>query len=733
MSKRSTAAKWTRRSLLATAGLVGGGLALGITLSPNRLKMMDASVADEDETILNTWVKIDPDDRITVFIPHSEMGQGAGTGLAQMLAEEMEADWNNIAIEQAPVTDRYINSDLGRGYIVGDGAHIPAFMYPMLDFTFLQLARGLVGQMTGGSTAIRLTGQHGMRRAGATAREMLMQAAAEDWDVPVADLIARESVVSHSASGRIARYGELATAAAAFTPNLKPELKASADYRIVGQSKPRLDLPAKVNGSAVFGIDAVVPDMMYGAIALPPVRDARVATVGALPSLKGVDRAINLGDAVVVVANSYWTAQQALNALDVAWEGGQVELSSAVIRETHARDLDEGDIEAMDVEGDFSATQGSRIAAEYHAPYLAHVTMEPMNCTARVTPTEAEIWVGHQNMLNARNKAAALLSLEPEAVTMHPTYLGGGFGRRGDDDFVALTVRAARELGRPLKVIWSREADLTNDSYRPAVLSRMEGVVENGRIAGVRHHYIDATSGMPDSERPFAFQYDVPVRDITRVKCPSPLPVGTWRAVDFTQMGFFNECFMDELAATANADPLAFRLAHTTDPRIRAVLQRAGELAEWGREMPSGSAQGIAMVKSFETVVAQVFEVEIADNRLRIPRVISVVDCGRVINPDAATAQITGSVIFGLSSALAEEITVDGGEIQQRNYPDYDVLRLAGAPQQRVEFISSDKAPGGLGEPGVPPVTPALVNAVARATGDRIRKLPLRRAGLTLA
>ncbi|MEO0745394.1 MAG: molybdopterin cofactor-binding domain-containing protein, partial [Pseudomonadota bacterium] len=277
--KRSTLDKWTRRSFLATAGVVGGGLALGLTLSPNRLKMAADDAATGDEVLLNTWVKVTPDNRITVFFPHSEMGQGAGTGLAQMLAEEMEADWDTVSIVQAPVTDDYINSDLGRGYIVGEGANIPAFMYPMIDFAFLQIAGNLVGQMTGGSTAIRLTGHHGMRRAGAAAREMLMQAAAAEWDVPTGTLTARDSVITHEATGRSATYGALAAQAAAFSPNLKPALKDSADYRIVGKAKSRLDLPEKVNGTAQFGIDVTVPGMVYAAVALPPIRDARVGSV----------------------------------------------------------------------------------------------------------------------------------------------------------------------------------------------------------------------------------------------------------------------------------------------------------------------------------------------------------------------------------------------------------------------------------------------------------------------
>ncbi|WP_299656223.1 molybdopterin cofactor-binding domain-containing protein [uncultured Tateyamaria sp.] len=736
--KRSTLGKWTRRSFLATAGVVGGGLALGLTLSPNRLKMAADGAATGDEVLLNTWVKVTPDNKITVFFPHSEMGQGAGTGLAQMLAEEMEADWDTVSIVQAPVTEEYTNSDLGRGYIVGEGANIPAFMYPMLDFAFFQIAGNLVGQMTGGSTAIRLTGHHGMRRAGAAAKEMLLQAAAADWDVPVASLTARDSMVTHEASGRSATFGALAAQAAEYSPNLKPALKDSAAYRIVGTAKPRLDLPEKVNGTAQFGIDVTVPGMVYAAVALPPIRDARVAAVDDSAALArpGVGQVVNLGDAVAVTADSYWTASRAIEALGITWSGGQTELSSASVRAQHVSDLEGGDLEEMDAEGDVAGAlgQGTSLKAEYEVPYLAHATMEPMNCTVSLSGDRADIWVGHQNQLFARNAAAETLGMEPANVTMHPVYLGGGFGRRGDMDFVTLGVRIAQSLDTPVKVIWSRETDMTNDTYRPAILARMEGAVQNGRISAFSNRYIDARSGMPDSERPFDFQYDVPNRDIARVICPSPIPVGTWRAVDFTQMGFFHESFMDELAEAAGADPLQFRIDHSGNPRRRAVLERLGAESGWGETLPEGQAIGVAMVDSFGTVVGQAVHAGVSpDGGVTVHRVVSVVDCGRVINPSAAEAQVTGSVIYGLTSALYGEITLEGGAIRQTNFPDYEMIRLENAPEQSVHFIDSDEAPGGLGEPAVPPVTPALTNALYKLTGNRIRNLPITKSGLHVA
>lgn len=730
--------KTTRRTFLVSSGLLGGGLALGLTLAPNRLKMTSPAAVSGAEILLNTWVKITPDNQLTVIVPHSEMGQGIGTGLAQMLAEEMDADWDTVSIEQAPADDAHINSDLGRGFIVGEGASIPGFVYPLLDFTFLQISKFAVGQLTGGSTAIRFTGYHGMRRAGAAAKDMLLHSASETWDVPMDALRVSKSVIYHDASNRSATFGELSSLAASYSPPLKPVLKSADQYTIVGQAKPRLDIPEKTDGTAVFGMDVIVPNMLYAAIEQAPVVGAKVVSLddSALAGQSSIVKVVNLTDAVVVVADSYWGASKALDKVEVQWAGGDDQLSSAALYQSHQHDLNNQSGKVMHSVGDAVPLLDSdkAITAQYAVPYLAHATMEPMNCTAWVQGDKCDIWVGHQNPVFARKEAASVLGTDLDNVTMHNCYLGGGFGRRSSSDVVNQGVRVARELDVPVKLVWSREQDMSNDFYRPAIVSQMKAVLDGARIEAMSHSYVFADAGMPDSERAFDFQYDVENKEISRVNSPSPIPIGAWRSVDFTQMGFFNESFVDELAHRAGLDPLEFRLAHKTDARERAVLERLRLESNWGQPASAGNAQGIAIVNSFGSIVGQVVELSVNDDlRVNIERVTSVVDCGLLINPSSAEAQIQGSVIFGLSAALFGEITLRDGKIEQQNFPSYDMLRMANTPTQSVHFMQSDHPPGGLGEPGVPPAAPALVNAIFAATGTRVRQLPITRSGFSVA
>jgi isoquinoline 1-oxidoreductase subunit beta len=473
-----------------------------------------------------------------------------------------------------------------------------------------------------------------------------------------------------------------------------------------------------------------VPGMGYAAVKLSPVIGAKVASVDetGVTQRPGLGRVLNLGDAVAVLADSYWTASRALEELQIAWEGGQTDLTSATVAALQETALG-GAPEWMIEEG----TPGDLpVAASYSVPYLAHATMEPMNATVHVRTDGVDVWMGHQNVAFARAAVADHLGISPDTITMHPTYLGGGFGRRSEMDALILAVRIAVEAGQPVKTVWSRETDMTHDWYRPAVQARLSGGVADGRMTAFRHIYTNANAGMPDGERAFGFPYVVPGLAIGRVEWTSPVRVGAWRAVDFTQLGFFHEAFVDELAVAAGADPLQFRLDHLENPRMRAVVEKLREMSDWGRVRPQGTGIGMALVESFGSIVAQAVEVSVTERGLRVTRVTSVVDCGVVVNPNAAEAQIQSGVIFGLTAALMGEITVEGGAIVQQNFPDYDMLRLANAPAQSVHFMPSVEAPGGLGEPGTPPIAPALVNAIAVATGVRVRDLPVSRQGFVI-
>jgi isoquinoline 1-oxidoreductase beta subunit len=566
----------------------------------------------------------------------------------------------------------------------------------------------------------------------------LLHCASESWDVAMDSLRVSKSVVYHDASSRTATFGELSSLAAKYTPPLKPALKSFDQYTIVGQAKPRLDIPEKTDGTAVFGMDVMVPNMLYAAIKQAPVRDAKVVSVdeSTLAGQPGITKMINLGDAVVVVADSYWGASRALEKLDIEWGGGQQELSSSALFQTHENELDTQSGTVVDSTGDVGLLLNSEdaIVAQYAVPYLAHAAMEPMNCTVWVQADKCDIWVGHQNPLDAKKAAASELGMPLADVTLHNCYLGGGFGRRSSSDVVSQAVKVAREVDVPVKLVWSREQDMSNDFYRPAIVSRMKGTLGGNKIEAMSHSYIHTETGMPDSERAFDFQYDVENKEISRVNSPSPIPTGAWRSVDFTQMGFFNESFVDEMAHSANVDPLDFRLMHKTDERERAVLERLRLESNWGEPSAAGNVQGIAIVNSFGSIVGQVVELSVdAEQRINIDRVTSVVDCGLLINPSSAEAQIQGSVIFALTAAAFGEITLRDGKVEQQNFPSYDMLRMANTPKQSVHFIKSNHPPGGLGEPGVPAAAPALTNAIFAATGTRIRTLPITRGGFSIA
>ena len=723
--------KWTRRAFIATGSLVGGGLVLGIgaiAIAPNRLRIAPQR-ADGYER-LTTWIKITPANEVIAVIPHCEMGQGALTGVAMMLAEELDADWSRVRIEEAPAEDVYANGYMLRGFGAEAGlGEIPRWLERALDYASYKVASMASLQITGGSSSTRSTGQLGMRVAGAAAKEMLLAAASARWNVPIGALVAHDSTVRHAPSNRTATYGELASAAAAIAPPQHPRLKPRTEYRLVGTPQPRHDIPGKVDGTAQYGIDVVLPEMLYAAIAAAPIPGGKLAAVDATraTALAGVREVVRLDDAVAVVADGYWQASQALRALDPQFtDPGLGTVDSAQLFAAHAAALD-----ADSAKRPTPALGTRTVTAEYRVPYLAHATMEPMCATARFADGRCEIWAGTQDPLNARRIAAAAAQLDAANVVMHNQQLGGGFGRRlpGAFDYIEQAVRVAKALApRPVKLIWSREEDMRHDYYRPAVLARMESALEaDGRPLSWTSHFTGAGFLDTAAAKPI---YAVDATQIRVAAAPVHLRTGSWRSVASSQHGFFMESFIDELAYAAGQDPFEYRRALLRGkPRQLAVLERAATMAGWGSALPDGRARGIAIVECFGTTAAEVAEVGVeAGGAIRVHRVDAAVDCGLVVNPGQALAQVQGAIIFGLSAALFHEISVRGGAVVQGNFPDYDMVRLANAPRVNVQFLDSDAPMGGLGEPGVPPIAPAVANAVFALTGKRLRDLPLRLA-----
>jgi len=722
--------KWTRRTFIATGSLVGGGLALGvagIAFAPNRLRVTPDSRDGTPQ--LTTWVKVGTDNTVSVIVPHCEMGTGVHTALAMMCAEELEADWNLVRIEEAPGTDDYSNGYLVRTFVPAV-ATVPKSMERGIDFWTYKLTQMMDLQVTGGSSAVRGTGHLGMRVAGAAAKAMLIEAAAQQWNVPAAECSAKLSRVTHSGSGKSATYGELATQAALLKPPVHPTLKSRDDYTIVGKPTPRIDIPSKVNGSATYGVDVTLPEMVYATIAASPVHGAKLVSVDTAPAeaLPGVKKVVKLDNAVAVVADGYWRALKGVRALAPKFEdtGKGADTSDTIYSAIGAAiEREKGDkVFSSGKGGDALQGAANVIEAEYRVPFLAHATMEPMNATARIADGRCEVWTGVQDPLAARATAAKASGLKPEQVTIHNQQLGGGFGRRlpGVMDFVDQAVRIAKETSpAPVKLIWSREEDIQHDFYRPAVVGRYRATLAD---SGAPTAWVAKFNIKDDAA---LLPYAIANQDIRAVAAPTHVRTGAWRSVAHTQHGFFTESFVDELAHAAGKDPLQYRrdlLAHA--PRHLAVLDKAAAMADWSTPAPAGRARGIALVESFGSIVAEVAEVEVVEGRVKVHRVCAAVDCGDVVNPDTATAQVEGGIIYGLSAALFNEVTIAEGRVAQTNFHDLPMPKLADAPSISVEFIRSGAALGGLGEPGVPPIAPAIANAVFALTGKRARTLPVR-------
>jgi isoquinoline 1-oxidoreductase subunit beta len=728
----------TRRTFVIGGATAAGALIVGYSLWPSRrLLRADQMDAGPGERFVGGWIKIADDDAITVVIPHCDMGTGIFTALSQMAADELDADWRMVRVETAPADRLFANTPLAEGFLLDmrhlTGDAIPAFLRGTAVRTVRTMAEFMDLQTTGGSSAVRMTGTYGMRVAGAAAREMLVRAAAARVGAPVETFRTGMSHVSHTTSGQRFRYGELAAAAAAYEPSAHPRLKTKAEWTLIGRPVARLDIPGKVNGSVRYGIDATAPGMAYGAIAIAPVFGGKLMSVNEAPIVgqRGVHKVVRLADAVVVVADRFWRARKALDALAPVFDAGaNSAVSSATIHDRHLAALGSTTTQSP------ALAHGTLVERVYNVPYLAHAPMEPVNATALYTiDGRLEVWAGSQDGLGSRAFCAKVAGLGMDHVTFHLMPSGGAFGRRLPDlwNFLAYAVKTAMAVpGVPVKLIFTREQDIQHEYYRPNVTSRFRAALG---ADGLPVAWVNAYTTDDSANDEAHILYGVPNQSYEAVKVETHIPVGPWRSVESSWHGFFIESFVDELAHEANRDPLEYRQALLkAKPRHRAVLDLAAEKAGWGSALPTGQGRGIAIVECFGTIVAHVATVEVTNaGGAVVRRVTSAADCGMVVNPDGFAAQIEGAIIFGLSAAMSGQITIAKGAVVQRNFPDYPVVRLADCPEIDVHIVESSGPLGGAGEPGTPPVAPALTNAIFAATGVRIRDLPIVNHPLRLA
>jgi isoquinoline 1-oxidoreductase beta subunit len=714
----SSTATLHRREFLKKSAVSGAGLMIGFYL-PKKFEAL-AATPESGPVAVNAWVRITPDDSVTLIIDKSEMGQGIVTSLAQLLAEELELDWRKIKTEFAPAAPQYFN---------------PVF--------------GLQG--TGGSTSIRASWGP-LTKAGAAAREMLIATAAQRWAVEASTCRAESGGIVHRATKRRLGYGALVEDAAKFPVPEKPTLKDPKDYKFIGKPIKRLDTPSKVNGSAGFGIDVRLPHILHASVARCPVFGGKVKRFDASKAkgVPGVTHIVEISSGVAVVATNTWSAMQGRRALEITWDEGPNSANTTdAIRKLFAERAQQPGAIARkegDVEAGLSGA-AKKVEAVYEVPFLAHATMEPMNCAADVRADSCDIYAPTQFQTFVQMTGAKITGLKPEQVRVHTTYLGGGFGRRAEQDFIAEAVEASKAAGAPVQVTWSREDDVQHDYYRPAAYNKLEaGIDASGWPVAWKNRIVSPSimsrffpgsvkNGIDSSsvEGAANLAYGIPNLFVDYVLTDAGVPVGFWRSVGCSHNGYITESFVDELAKAGGKDPFEFRrklLAKA--PRHLGVLELAASKAGWGTPLPAGRARGIAVVESFASYVAEVAEVSVnrSSGEIKVHRVVCAVDCGRHVNPDTIAAQMEGAIAYGLTAALKGNITINKGRVEQSNFQDYEMLRMNEMPKTEVHIVPSDEPPGGVGEPGTPPIAPAVCNAIFAITGKPIRRLPIRREDL---
>jgi isoquinoline 1-oxidoreductase beta subunit len=712
----------TRRQFMMTTSVLGGAFVLGFVL-PSR-QVAAATIAEKPwmppttgGAEINAWLVVGSDDTVTIRVAQSEMGEGVFTSMPMLVAEELECDWTKVRAEYASA-----NRSLRENRV------------------YQRMA-------TGGSGAVRRSREY-LQQAGASARARLIAAAAQQWGVPASECRVENSTVIHPASGRKVNYGAVAAAAAQVTLDAEPAIKTPDQFKLLGRSLNRLDVPLKVNGTAIYGIDVRLPDMLYASVSTCPVFGGALKRYDfdAIKSMPGVRTAVEVPNGIAVVADSFWRAKTAREVMPMEWDfGAHASANSATYWKAFREVLDKPGAVAKE-EGDALAALKAAakvVEADYEAPYLAHATMEPMNCTAQVTPQRVDVWVGTQNPEGALAAAAEITGVAPENVYVHNCFLGGGFGRRFRNDDVRQAVTVANALGgRPVQLIWTREEDMRHDVYRPMAVIRFRAALDaNGMpvayfnrsvthsiLSGLRPDDVKGGIDRTSVEGLATIPYGFPQYRIEHLIQNTHVPVWFWRSVGASQNAFAVECFLDEVAHAGGKDPVELRrqlLKGHSD--WLHVLDTVAQKANWGKPMPQGTAQGFAIAESYGSIVAEVAEVSVSKRgEVRVDRVVCAVDCGHVVNPLTVVEQMESAVVYGLTAALYGQITIENGRVVEGNFDDYQMLRLDAMPEveTHLALTGGDKW-GGIGEPGVPPIAPAVCNAIFKITGRRVRSLPL--------